>query len=383
MLHSPLSDHLQYEPYPQSNLLDDWLVSTNSLTRSILKKMRPGDESVPIEDTLNPPIWEFGHLTWFHEFWVHRDGQISNPSLLSNADHLFNSSVIAHHDRWTIAIPPLDALLEYNARVIDKTRQLLTKSIDAKKAYFIQLSIFHQDMHNEAYAYMWQTLGYPAPFEVFSKMNSTMKKAASYIHFPETTLIAGSERHSGFLFDNEKWSHTIQLSTFSIAEQAVSNSEYLEFIESSTNQAKLNPVLPPAHWKKDSGSWYQRYFDQWLNFSENEPVRHISFSDAKSFCDWHQLRLPNEHELTLLMNQAPGQYQPSHLWEWSASPFLPFPGFSPDPYFDYSQPWFDGSHQVLKGWSMFTPERLRRSRFRNFYQPNRSDHFCGFRTCLL
>ena len=129
--------------------------------------------------------------------------------------------------------------------------------------------------------------------------------------------------------------------------------------------------------------WYQRYFDQWLNFSENEPVRHVSFSDAKSFCDWHQLRLPSEHELTLLMNQAPAQYQPSDLWEWTASPFLPFPGFSPDLYFDYSKPWFDGNYQVLKGWSMFTPERLRRSAFRNFYQPNRSDHFCGFRTCLL
>ena len=383
MLHSPVSDHLQYEPYPNSELLDSWFVSANNLTLSILKKMRPGDECVPVENTLNPPFWEFGHLTWFHEFWVHRDGQTSKPSLLSNADHLFNSSEIAHLDRWTIAIPPLDALLEYNARVMDKTRQLLTKSIDMKKAYFIQLSIFHQDMHNEAYAHMWQTLGYPAPFEVFSKIDSTRKEATSYLHFPETTLIAGSERNSGFLFDNEKWSHSIQLSAFSIADQAVSNSDYLEFIESPKNQANLNPVAPPAHWKKDGGVWYQRYFDQWLNFSENEPVRHVSFSDAKSFCDWHQLRLPNEHELTLLMNQSPAQYQPSHLWEWTASPFLPFPGFSPDPYFDYSKPWFDGNYQVLKGWSMFTPERLRRSAFRNFYQPNRSDHFCGFRTCLL
>jgi hypothetical protein len=92
MLHSPLADHLLYEPYPNAALLDGWLVSTNSLTRSILEKMRPGDESVPINANLNPPHWEFGHLTWFHEFWVHRGGQVSSPSLLRDADYLFNSS---------------------------------------------------------------------------------------------------------------------------------------------------------------------------------------------------------------------------------------------------------------------------------------------------
>jgi hypothetical protein len=164
MPHSPLADHLLYEPHPNTALLDGWLVSTNSLTRSILENMRPGDQSVPINASLNPPHWEFGHLTWFHEFWVHRLGQVSNPSLLPDADYLFNSSEIAHQDRWTIAIPPLDVLLEYNTRVMQKTRELLATSIDAEKAYFIQLSIFHQDMHNEAFAYMWQTLGYPAPF---------------------------------------------------------------------------------------------------------------------------------------------------------------------------------------------------------------------------
>jgi hypothetical protein len=135
-------DHLLYEPYPNAALLDGWLLSTNSLTRSILEKMRPGDESVAFDAILNPPHWEFGHLMWFHEFWVHRAGQVSNPSLLPDADYLFNSSEIAHQDRWTIPIPPLDVLLEYNARVIQKTHELLVKSIDAEKAYFIQLAIF-------------------------------------------------------------------------------------------------------------------------------------------------------------------------------------------------------------------------------------------------
>jgi len=383
MPHSPLADHLLYEPYPNTALLDGWLVSTNSLTRRILENMRPGDESVPINANLNPPHWEFGHLTWFHEFWVHRLGQVSNPSLLPDADYLFNSSEIAHRDRWAIAIPPLDVLLEYNTRVMQKTRELLVQLIDAEKAYFIQLAIFHQDMHNEAFAYMWQTLGYPAPFEPFSQAKPATNLTSAYILFPETTVMVGSERKSGFIFDNEKWAHSVMLPAFSIAERAVSNADYLEFIESPSNQADLNPVAPPMHWKKERGVWYQRYFDAWQGFSEFEPVRHISYSDAKRYCDWRQLRLPNEHELSLLLSQKENTWQSSHLWEWTSSPFAPFPGFSSDPYADYSQPWFDGNYQVLKGWSMYTPERLRRSSFRNFYAPHRKDHFCGFRTCLL
>jgi len=383
MPHPPLADHLLYEPYSDAAHLDGWLVSTNSLTGSILEKMRPGDESVPIIANLNPPHWEFGHLTWFHEFWVHRLGQTYIPSLLRDADYLFNSSEIAHRDRWSIPIPSLDTLLDYNARVMQKTRELLAKSIDAEKAYFIQLSIFHQDMHNEAFAYMWQTLGYPAPFAPFSQAKLDANNASSYIHFPETNRMVGSKPKSGFMFDNEKWAHSITLPAFSIAEQAVSNADYLEFIESPSNQADLNPVTVPMHWKKEGGVWYQRYFDAWQSFSEYEPVRHISYQDAKRYCDWRQLRLPTEHELVLLMAQKQDDWQPSHLWEWTSSPFTPFPGFSSDPYTDYSQPWFDGNHQVLKGWSMYTPERLRRSRFRNFYTPHRQDHFCGFRTCLL
>jgi EgtB-related family protein len=141
--------------------------------------------------------------------------------------------------------------------------------------------------------------------------------------------------------------------------------------------------MPPAHWKKDGAAWLERFFNQWLPLDPASAVRHINYLDAQRYCDSHQLRLPREHELSALMSQKQTSWQPSHLWEWTSSPFTPFPGFSPDPYADYSQPWFDGAYQVLKGGSHFTPDRLKRAAFRNFYQPNRSDHFCGFRTCLL
>jgi ergothioneine biosynthesis protein EgtB len=378
-----LPDHLLYQPQTNPSLLKDCLIESNELTRNILMNLKPGQELVPILEVVNPPHWEFGHLTWFHEFWVHRKGQASNPSLLNHSDLLFNSSDIAHLDRWTIEMPSIERLLQYNLEVFQKTLELLQDALDAETNYFIQLSIFHQDMHNEAFAYMWQTLGYRAPFKAFEGSASKKSLSLKYIEMSQQSFKAGSDDHNGFIFDNEKWAHTVEIDDFAIANRAVTNGEYLEFIESGKNISDTAKIEIPKYWKKEGGHWYQRFFDEWHPLTLDEPVRHISYLDAKRYCDWRHLRLPTEHELSLLMSQADSQWQISNLWEWTADPFMPFPGFSPDPYIDYSKPWFDGSYQVLKGWSLYTPKRLRRNTFRNFYAPHRYDHFCGFRTCLL
>jgi len=68
------------------------------------------------------------------------------------------------------------------------------------------------------------------------------------------------------------------------------------------------------------------------------------------------------------------------LWEWTCTPFEPYPGFVADRYREYSAPWFM-THQVLRGASFATPARFGAARFRNFFKPERDDLFCGFRTC--
>ena len=71
-----------------------------------------------------------------------------------------------------------------------------------------------------------------------------------------------------------------------------------------------------------------------------------------------------------------------NVWEWTASDFLPYPGFVADPYREYSEPWF-GTHKVLRGGAWTTRGRLLRNTWRNFYQPDRRDIYAGFRTCGL
>jgi iron(II)-dependent oxidoreductase len=71
-----------------------------------------------------------------------------------------------------------------------------------------------------------------------------------------------------------------------------------------------------------------------------------------------------------------------NVWEWTASDFVPFPGFEADPYEDYSQPWFD-TRKVLRGGSWATSPRIARPGYRNFFTPERNDVIAGFRTCAL
>jgi iron(II)-dependent oxidoreductase len=71
-----------------------------------------------------------------------------------------------------------------------------------------------------------------------------------------------------------------------------------------------------------------------------------------------------------------------NVWEWTASDFVPFPGFAPDPYEDYSQPWFN-TRKVLRGGSFASSARIARPLYRNFFTPERNDVIAGFRTCAL
>ncbi len=319
---------------------------------------------------VNPPLWELGHVAWFQERWCLRRRPAGglHASILPGADALYDSSAVAHATRWDLQLPALSATRGYLAEVLEQVcARIAREPENAALAYYARLAAFHEDMHAEAFHYTRQTLGYPDPCPGHAMRAAGPRGDAEH---GGGRFTMGSRPDAEFIFDNEKWAHEVDVAPFRMARAVVSNAEYLAYVEAGGT--------PPRYWKRQDGAWLQRRFDRWLPLAAAEPVLHLSALEAEAYSRWAGRRLPTEAEWEFAASR--GQLQGGGVWEWTSSAFLPYPGFTPDPYEDYSQPWF-GTHRVLRGGSFATPARLLRATFRNFYTPERADVFCGLRTC--
>lgn len=353
-------------------------------------------EHVPFFPIINPPLWELGHVAWFAEWFVLREAESSNPaaaqrpSLLTQGDDWFDSNTVLHRTRWQIDLPSAGALKTYCSEVLDRVLDKLAKLEAGSDLAPYQLVLAHEDMHGEAFAYTLQTLGLEAP----PRINQTTVAPApqTAIDFPGGTMTLGSASESGFVFDNEKWAHPVWVPAFKIDASLVSNAQYSDFIADGGYQKAdfwsaagrdwlmQQERCTPRYWQRDGLQWCTERFGQLTVISANQAVRHVSLFEAQAYCRWAGRRLPSETEWEYAALSGHAGFQWGGLWEWTCSPFAPYPGFVAGAYREYSAPWF-GTHQVLRGASFATRPRMRSPKFRNFYLPQRDDIFVSFRTC--
>ena len=359
---------------------------------------------VPLVPELNPPLWELGHLGWFQEWWIARNvqrqrGASCDPTLTRrasvehHADRWYDSSTVPHDTRWQLDLPDLLTTKQYLADTMDVTLELLEGSDESDDAlYFYRLALFHEDMHGEALASMAQTLGMAVP-----SAKELMQSPASFpprepLLFPATRWSLGSGP-GGFLFDNEKWAHDVAVPEFEIDAQAVTWAQYSEFVEdggydeerfwSAAGWAWLQAGerRTPRHVDQMRQGVLQQRFGRLARVPMSHAAVHVSCHEAEAWCRWADRRLPTEVEWEVAAHQGASRgFRWGDVWEWTASSFRPYPGFSADPYLDYSKPWF-GNHRVLRGASFATRARMRSAKYRNFYLPWRDDIFSGFRSC--
>jgi iron(II)-dependent oxidoreductase len=392
----------------------------------------------PKLEIVNPVIWEIGHVAWFQEYWclrIRQDGTRA-ASMLAGADELFDSTAIAHDVRWSLPLPDLSATRAFLSAVLDRVLERLDRQADDPwMVYFAELAACHEDMHAEAFHYTRQTLAYDAPG--IAAAPSAMAREVSEgtdVVFAGGTFLLGANRSSGFVHDNEKWAHEVSVRPFRMARFQVANREFLEFVEAGGYERREfwseagwlwrtgRSAAAPRYWRKMDGGWQQRRFTDWIPLTPDEPVVHVTWYEAEAYCRFAGRRLPTEAEWeyaacngrsvdkvltpwgdtrpdTLHANLETNGPVPvssfaagesprgcrqllGNVWEWTASTFEPYPGFVPDPYAEYSAPWF-ASRKVLRGGSFATPQRLVRNTWRNFFTPDRDDVFAGFRTCAL
>jgi ergothioneine biosynthesis protein EgtB len=359
--------------------------------------------AVPHGETLNPPLWELGHVGWFQEFWIARNpqrnaGVNAEPGVLRaggvrpQADALYHSSEVAHAARWALPLPSADATRADLAAQLARTLELLRQAEgDDAALYFFRLALLHEDMHHEAALGMAQSLGLPiADVRWHPAPLGERRAELAFAAGPWTVGRSGR----GFAFDNELQAHVQQLPASHIDSRVLRWADYLPFVEADgyteprwwsdagcTWLAAERPVAP-RYTRRTGRSWQQWREGQWCELDPTWPACHLTAFEAEAWCRWAGRRLPTEAEWERAAVDQADAFEWGQVWEWTASPFEPYAGFEAHPYRDYSAPWF-GSRRVLRGASFMTQPRMRDPRYRNFYAPHRNDVPAGLRSCQL
>jgi len=400
-------------------------------TLLLVQDLDDGQWMGPRFPIVNPMLWEVGHLGWFQEFWTLRHAR-GRPPVLPHGDALYDSAKVAHDARWDLPLLDRPAVLAYLERILGSALETLGTEPDPA-AYFHRLALFHEDMHDEAFTYTRQTLGYPAPAFPVGAVPPGGGPLPGDVEVPGGPFLLGAARDEPFVFDNEKWAHAVQVAPFRISRASVTNQEFAAFVDDGGYGQERHwsaagwrwrsqaAAEHPAYWRREAaGRWLVRHFAEWSPLPAHQPAIHVSWYEAEAYCRWAGRRLPTEAEWELAAStprkrrfpwgdDPPDQTRANldgraggpvdvgchpagdsaygcrqmigNVWEWTATEFQPYPGFVIDPYKEYSEPWFATPHKVLRGGCWATRGRLLRNTWRNFYPPDRRDVLAGFRTC--
>ncbi len=469
--------------------LAEWLVEAHATTRRMVDDLTDEQLLGPRRSTVNPPIWELGHVAWFYERWVICHANRGRP-VLAAADALYDSMTIEHDIRWDLALPTRKAAYAYADAVCERVLDILHRGCDAHTAFHVLYAILHEDMHAEAFAYTRQCLGWCKPHldakyaggaqtgtgdpenaddragrdaagshvsaDGIDNQSSAARPSVGAVgavgavggdlggdaQFAGGVLRLGAERDADFVFDNEKWAHDHAVAPFSMARTVVTQAAYAAFVDdggygdeqlwspSGWQWRQAKKAEHPVYWRRCEDAWQRRDCTQWVPIEPKRPICHVSWFEADAYCRWAGRRLPTEAEWELAASATSdrgqaedatrhypwGEGAPTperanvsgwldgliavdilasgetaggcrqmmgNVWEWTASTFQPYPGFVPDPYADFSAPWFGDGLRVLRGGSWATSHRLVRNTIRNFFSPERRDIWAGFRTCRL
>ncbi len=368
----------------------------------------------------SPTKWHLAHTTWFFEqFVLGRDPTYQPRDRAWN--YLFNSyyqsvgPMHARPRRGMLSRPALDEVRDYRRRIDDAVVVLLEREDDAELGALVELGLQHEQQHQELlltdikYAFWCNPLkpAYRAPIALPAQSKIVPLR---FVDGGEGIAEIG-HRGEGFAFDNETPRHRVLLHPHALANRLVSNAEYLAFVQEGGYRE-------PGLWLSDGWATVQRegwqhpiYWQDDLareftlagvrGLDPSEPVCHLSYYEADAFARWAGARLPTEAEWESAAHgvavggnlQDDGRYQPQaasagdgllqlygDAWEWTASPYVSYPGFHPLPgaLGEYNGKFMCGQ-QVLRGGSCVTPRDHLRASYRNFFPPHARWQFAGLR----
>jgi gamma-glutamyl hercynylcysteine S-oxide synthase len=353
---------------------------------------------VPFHRGIQPVAWDLAHIGWFAEFWLlrgpHRvaaDGNVLaevSDSRFGRDEH-YDSARISHRERWQMQLLSRQQLQQRLADQLGACQErVANRGDDPETLYHARFAVFHELMHVEALAWTRALLGYPAP------AGTTMRQ----FELRPEVRVAGGDHAIGqrrdearFAFDNELPGRYAQLAAYRIDAQPVTNAAFQAFVDADGYRrtefwperagawlARQDRTLPERWRRTANGDCEQQWFDRWLPLVPNEAVIHVTAWEAEAYCRFVGRRLPSAAEWEVAAEHTQWGHS---VWEWTADAFAPFGGFRPGPYTTYSAPWFHAQRE-LRGGAFATHPWMHDRRYRNFFLPQRTDIFAGFRTAI-
>ncbi len=344
---------------------------------------------------VSPPKWHLGHTTWFFEAFVLEPHAKGYALFHEDFSYLFNSYYnnagerVLRPNRGLMSRPPVREVMDYRKYVTEGMLSFLEDSLSEEILDIIEIGINHEQQHQELLVYdIKYILGNQPTFPVYGMGFSTQnEKKGGFRSFEEGIYSIGADGRD-FCFDNELGQHKVYLQGFEIAENLVTNGEYMEFMKAGTYKdfnhwlsegwdfIQKEGVKAPLYWYEKAGEWYHYTLQGFEKVNPDLPVQHVSFYEAYAYAAWKGMRLPTEFEWEV----AAEQLNWGQLWEWTYSAYLPYPGFqkAPGALGEYNGK-FMSNQNVLRGASVATPKGHSRKTYRNFFHASSRWLFSGFR----
>jgi dimethylhistidine N-methyltransferase len=368
-------------------------------TAALVEALSPEDLVVQSMPDASPAKWHLAHTTWFFETFVlaPRDGyRPFDPQY----GYLFNSYYEAlgarqpRPDRGLMTRPGIDAIMAYRRHVDSHMEELLRGELADALGPLVALGIAHEEQHQELLQMDLLHLFSRSP--LFPAFDPAWRAPAGgrrgrFVALAGGLVAQGGEG-DGFMFDNEGPRHKVWLEAGEISDRLVTNGEWLAFIEAGGYRdpawwladgwaiVQAEGWQAPLYWHADAAGWRAMTPGGLQPLQPDQAVTHVSYYEAAAFAAWRGVRLPTEAEWEWAAVNAPLQQVADVAWQWTASPYTPYPGFraAPDAVGEYNGK-FMAQQMVLRGGASVTPPGHTRPTYRNFYRPEQRWMFSGVR----
>jgi ergothioneine biosynthesis protein EgtB len=370
--------------------------AVRAATEALAAPLSAEDQTVQSMPDVSPTKWHRAHITWFFENFL-LTPYLPGYRLFDPAyGYLFNSyyeAVGPRHPRparGLLSRPGIEEIARYRAHVDGAMRRLILTASEAtwrEIAPMVELGLHHEQQHQELILMDIQhVLSCNSLDPVYDRLEPeppSPAPALEWLGFMGGLREIGHEG-GGFAFDNETPRHRVWLEPFRLASRLVSCGEYLAFIGDdgyrrpelwmSEGWATVNAQdwNAPLYWRHDGPGWSVFSAAGRRPVDPAAPVRHVSFYEADAYARWAGKRLPTEAEWETAATERGDALSQigDEAWQWTASPYIAYPGFRPlaGAIGEYNGK-FMSNQMVLRGGAAITPVGHTRPTYRNFFPP--------------